>query len=65
MPWRTCALGFEARRRPLETLHLLGAPANANRLSESIAEFNAGKTAVRGLIDEPAEEESAKNGCSR
>jgi antitoxin YefM len=49
----------------LETLHLLGAPANANRLSESIAEFNAGKTSVRGLIDEPAEKEGPKQGRSR
>jgi antitoxin YefM len=48
----------------LETLHLLGAPANANRLSESIAEFNAGKTSARGLIDEPAEKEGPKQGRS-
>lgn len=48
-----------------ETLHLLGSPANAKRLSESIAEFNAGKTARRGLIDEPAEKEGQKQDGSR
>ncbi|WP_322044899.1 type II toxin-antitoxin system prevent-host-death family antitoxin [Paraburkholderia sp. J67] len=40
-----------------ETLHLLGSPTNAKRLSESITEFNAGKPFKRGLIDEPAAEE--------
>ena len=48
-----------------ETLHLLGSPVNAKRLSESIAEFNAGQTSRRGLIDEPAEKEGQKQGGSR
>jgi antitoxin YefM len=48
-----------------ETLHLLGSPANAKRLSESIAEFNAGKTSRRGLIHEPAaEKEGPQQGRS-
>ena len=47
-----------------ETLHLLGSPVNAKRLSESIAEFNAGQTSRRGLIDEPAEKEGPKQGGS-
>jgi antitoxin YefM len=48
-----------------ETLHLLESSANAKRLSESIAEFNAGKPLKRGLIDEPAaEEKSPKQGRS-
>ncbi|HEY1611234.1 MAG TPA: type II toxin-antitoxin system prevent-host-death family antitoxin [Paraburkholderia sp.] len=48
-----------------ETLHLLESPANAKRLAESIAEFNAGKTAVRGLIDEPATQEGREQSRGR
>lgn len=48
-----------------ETLHLLGSPANAHRLSESIAQFHAGKTSVRGLIDEPAEKEGPQQSRGR
>lgn len=39
-----------------ESLHLLGSPENARRLSESIAQFRADGAARRGLIDESAEE---------
>lgn len=39
-----------------ETLYLLGSPANAQRLNESIAQFTAGEASVRGLIHEPAQE---------
>ena len=35
-----------------ETLHLLSSPANAERLSRSIAELDAGKGVERNLIDE-------------
>ena len=48
-----------------ETLHLLGSPANAKRLSESVAQFNAGKTSVRGLINEPAEKEGPEQSRGR
>ncbi|CAB3905783.1 type II toxin-antitoxin system Phd/YefM family antitoxin [Achromobacter deleyi] len=34
-----------------ETLHLLGSPVNAERLRQSIAEFKAGKTFNRGLLE--------------
>lgn len=48
-----------------ETLHLLGSPANAERLRRSIAEFKAGKTSVRGLLkNDPAAEEGQKQGRS-
>ncbi|WP_338877540.1 hypothetical protein [Mycetohabitans endofungorum] len=33
-----------------ETLHLLGNPTNADRLRQSIAEFKASKTFVKGLL---------------
>ena len=35
-----------------ETLHLLGSPANAERLRQSIAELDAGKGFERSLIEE-------------
>jgi antitoxin YefM len=34
-----------------ETLHLLGSPANAERLRQSIAELDAGKGVERNLVD--------------
>lgn len=34
----------------METLYLLSSPANAARLNQSIAEFNAGKSIQRDLI---------------
>ncbi len=46
-----------------ETLHLLGSPANAERLRRSIAEFKAGKTVKRGLLEnESTAEEGQKQG---
>ncbi|OXJ15366.1 type II toxin-antitoxin system Phd/YefM family antitoxin [Burkholderia sp. AU6039] len=48
-----------------ETLRLLESPANAKRLSESIAQFNAGKTSIRGLINEPAEKEGPEQSRGR
>ena len=36
----------------METVHLLRSPANAAHLSRSIAQYNAGKTSSRELIDE-------------
>lgn len=41
-----------------ETLHLLGSPKNAARLRESIAEFKAGKTSIRGLIPNDSTEQA-------
>jgi antitoxin YefM len=35
----------------VETLHLLGTPANAERLQRSIAELDAGKGRTRRLIE--------------
>lgn len=34
-----------------ETLHLLGSPANAERLRQSITELDAGKGVERNLVD--------------
>ena len=36
----------------METVHLLRSPANAEHLSRSIAQYSAGKTTPRDLIDE-------------
>ncbi|MBU3006084.1 type II toxin-antitoxin system Phd/YefM family antitoxin [Paraglaciecola arctica] len=36
----------------METVHLLRSPANAEHLNRSIAQFKAGKTTQRELIDE-------------
>jgi antitoxin YefM len=36
----------------METVHLLRSPANAEHLSRSIAQFKAGKSDPRDLIDE-------------
>lgn len=36
----------------METVHLLRSPANAERLNQSIAQFKAGKTTQRDLVDE-------------
>ena len=36
----------------METVHLLRSPANAEHLRKSIAQFKAGNTTVRELIDE-------------
>jgi len=47
-----------------ETLHLLGTPANADRLRRSIAEFRAGKTFVKDLLTNDSEEKSGKQGRS-
>ena len=35
----------------METVHLLRSPANAKHLNESIAQYRAGKTTARELID--------------
>lgn len=35
----------------METVYLLKSPANANHLAESIAQYQAGKTITRELID--------------
>ena len=47
-----------------ETLHLLGTPANADRLRRSIAEFKAGKTFEKELLTHDAEEEGGEQGRS-
>jgi antitoxin YefM len=45
----------------IETVHLLGSPANAAHLARSIAQANAGGARHRDLIDAPdAEEPGAK-----
>ena len=36
----------------METVHLLKSPANATHLSESIAQFEAGKTLSKDLMDD-------------
>ncbi|HPY39987.1 MAG TPA: type II toxin-antitoxin system prevent-host-death family antitoxin [Thiolinea sp.] len=36
----------------METVHLLSSPANAEHLRKSIAQFKAGKTTPRELVDE-------------
>jgi len=36
----------------METVHLLGNPANAAHLAKSIAQYRSGKTEKHGLIDE-------------
>ncbi|MDR9831700.1 type II toxin-antitoxin system prevent-host-death family antitoxin [Vibrio sp. FNV 38] len=36
----------------METVHLLRSPENAEHLSRSIAQYRAGKTTARELIDE-------------
>ncbi|MFT4069959.1 type II toxin-antitoxin system Phd/YefM family antitoxin [Paraburkholderia sp.] len=49
-----------------ETLHLLGSPANAERLRRSVAEFKAGKTSERGLLkNESTTPEGQKQGRSK
>ena len=35
----------------IETVYLLKSPANANHLAKSIAQYKAGKTAVRELLE--------------
>lgn len=45
-----------------ETLHLLGTPANADRLRQSIAQFKSGKTVVKELLSHDAKEEGEKQG---
>ena len=35
----------------METVHLLRSPLNAEHLNQSIAQYNAGKTVSRDLID--------------
>ncbi|WP_207004541.1 type II toxin-antitoxin system Phd/YefM family antitoxin [Trinickia mobilis] len=48
-----------------ETLHLLGSSANAERLRQSIAEFKAGKTVTKDLLNDDAAEKSKKQSRSR
>ncbi|EHV5558008.1 type II toxin-antitoxin system Phd/YefM family antitoxin [Vibrio parahaemolyticus] len=36
----------------METVHLLRSPQNAEHLNRSIAQYRAGKTAARELVDE-------------
>jgi antitoxin YefM len=48
-----------------ETLHLLGSSANAERLRQSIAEFKAGKTVTKDLLNDDATEKSKKQSRSR
>ncbi len=36
----------------METVHLLRSPANAEHLSQSIAQYRAGKTSERELMDD-------------
>ncbi len=36
----------------METVHLLKSPANAEHLKDSIAQYRAGKTVQKGLLDE-------------
>lgn len=35
----------------METMHLLRSPANAAHLNKSIAQYNAGKTTEKGLLE--------------
>lgn len=47
-----------------ETLHLLGNPTNADRLRQSIAEFKASKTFVKGLLKNDTAEKDEKQSRS-
>jgi antitoxin YefM len=47
-----------------ETLHLLGVPANADRLRQSIAEFRTSKTFVKDLLKNDTTEKSEKQSRS-
>ncbi|SIT48708.1 antitoxin of the YoeB-YefM toxin-antitoxin system [Paraburkholderia piptadeniae] len=47
-----------------ETLHLLGTPTNAERLRRSIAEFKAGKTFEKDLLNDDATKENKKQSRS-
>ena len=44
-------MSLETFNSYLETFHLLRSPANAAHLAESIAQYQAGETRVRELID--------------
>ncbi|HTH74782.1 MAG TPA: type II toxin-antitoxin system prevent-host-death family antitoxin [Trinickia sp.] len=48
-----------------ETLHLLGSPANADRLRQSIAEFKAGKTFPKDLLIDDAKQEDKEQSSGR
>ncbi len=44
-------MSWETFNSYLETFHLLRSPANAAHLEKSIAEYQAGKTQARALVD--------------
>jgi len=43
----------------METVHLLGSPANAAHLAKSIAQARAGQAQRRDLIDDPEDKDQA------
>ena len=45
-------MSFELFNSYLETFHLLKSPANAAHLTKSIAQYRAGETEVKALLDE-------------
>ena len=44
-------MSFDYYQSLMETMHLLGTPANAAHLAKSIAQYRAGKAEVKTLID--------------
>lgn len=44
-------MSFDYYQSLMETLHLMGTPANAAHLAKSIAQYRAGKAEARALLD--------------
>jgi antitoxin YefM len=44
-------MSFDYYQSLMETMHLMGTPANAAHLAKSIAQYRAGKAEAKALID--------------